>query len=69
LAIDVLRASLVRGVALPSWTGYLSLTIGGTLSSTGLSVQTFRHGSRISYVYELDMITVKYPCSKPASKC
>ncbi|KAF8705743.1 hypothetical protein HU200_030945 [Digitaria exilis] len=57
LWIDVLRASLERGVAPRSWTDYLYLTVGGTLSNAGVSGQTFRHGPQISNVYELDVIT------------
>ncbi|OEL24117.1 Cytokinin dehydrogenase 1 [Dichanthelium oligosanthes] len=55
--IDVLRASLARGVAPRSWTDYLYLTVGGTLSNAGISGQTFRHGPQISNVFELDVIT------------
>jgi len=57
LWIDVLRASLARGVAPRSWTDYLYLTVGGTLSNAGVSGQTFRHGPQISNVFELDVIT------------
>nr|CAB3475935.1 unnamed protein product [Digitaria exilis] len=57
LWIDVLRASMARGVAPRSWTDYLYLTVGGTLSNAGVSGQTFRHGPQISNVYELDVIT------------
>jgi len=57
LWIDVLRASLARGVAPRSWTDYLYLTVGGTLSNAGVSGQTFRHGPQISNVLELDVIT------------
>ncbi|CAO2199337.1 unnamed protein product [Urochloa humidicola] len=55
--IDVLRASLARGVAPRSWTDYLYLTVGGTLSNAGVSGQTFRHGPQISNVYEMDVVT------------
>ncbi|XP_066308263.1 cytokinin dehydrogenase 1-like [Miscanthus floridulus] len=55
--IDVLRASLTRGVAPRSWTDYLYLTVGGTLSNAGISGQAFRHGPQISNVLELDVIT------------
>ncbi|CAL4965751.1 unnamed protein product [Urochloa decumbens] len=55
--IDVLRASVARGVAPRSWTDYLYLTVGGTLSNAGVSGQTFRHGPQISNVYEMDVIT------------
>ncbi|KAL6838728.1 hypothetical protein ACP4OV_031442 [Aristida adscensionis] len=65
--IDVLRASLERGVAPRSWTDYLHLTVGGTLSNAGVSGQTFRHGPQIANVYELDVITGRgemVTCSK-----
>ncbi|KAL5221970.1 hypothetical protein ABZP36_026683 [Zizania latifolia] len=55
--IDVLRAALQRGVAPRSWTDYLHLTVGGTLSNAGVSGQAFRHGPQISNVLELDVIT------------
>jgi cytokinin dehydrogenase len=67
LWIDVLRASLERGVAPRSWTDYLHLTVGGTLSNAGVSGQTFRHGPQISNVFELDVITGRgetVTCSK-----
>uniref|UniRef100_A0A0E0JF21 cytokinin dehydrogenase n=1 Tax=Oryza punctata TaxID=4537 RepID=A0A0E0JF21_ORYPU len=57
LWIDVLRAALARGVAPRSWTDYLHLTVGGTLSNAGVSGQTYRHGPQISNVLELDVIT------------
>jgi len=76
--IDVLRASLARGVAPRSWTDYLYLTVGGTLSNAGISGQAFRHGPQISNVLELDVITgtsaptflacTKYPRTTPTSK-
>ena len=58
--IDVLRATLQRGVAPRSWTDYLHLTVGGTLSNAGISGQAFRHGPQISNVQELDVITGTY---------
>lgn len=54
---DVLHATLERGLAPVSWTDYLRLTVGGTLSNAGISGQTFRFGPQISNVYELDVIT------------
>ena len=55
--IDVLQATLKHGLAPVSWTDYLYLTIGGTLSNAGISGQTFRHGPQISNVYEMDVLT------------
>ncbi|CAA6671677.1 unnamed protein product [Spirodela intermedia] len=64
---DVLRETLKHGLAPKSWTDYLYLTVGGTLSNAGISGQAFRHGPQISTVYELDVITGKgemKTCSK-----
>ncbi|GMI89421.1 cytokinin oxidase 3 [Hibiscus trionum] len=57
LWFDVLNATLKRGVAPVSWTDYLYLTVGGTLSNAGISGQSFRFGPQISNVYEMDVIT------------
>ncbi|KAL5221368.1 hypothetical protein ABZP36_026081 [Zizania latifolia] len=57
LWVDVLRASLGHGLTPRSWTDYLHLTVGGTLSNAGISGQAFRHGPQISNVQELDVIT------------
>ena len=57
LWIDVLNAALEHGLAPVSWTDYLYLTIGGTLSNAGISGQTFRYGPQICNVSELDIIT------------
>ncbi|KAL4652536.1 hypothetical protein ACB092_01G240400 [Castanea dentata] len=57
LWIDVLNATLEHGLAPVSFTDYLYLTVGGTLSNAGISGQTFRYGPQISNVYEMDVIT------------
>ena len=57
LWIDVLRATLEYGLAPKSWTDYLYLSVGGTLSNAGISGQAFNHGPQISNVYELDVVT------------
>ncbi|XP_043704470.1 cytokinin dehydrogenase 3 isoform X2 [Telopea speciosissima] len=57
LWIDVLNETLQYGVSPRSWTDYLYLTVGGTLSNAGISGQSFRHGPQISNVYELDVVT------------
>ncbi|XP_030543438.1 cytokinin dehydrogenase 3-like [Rhodamnia argentea] len=57
LWIDVLEETLKHGVAPVSWTDYLYLTVGGTLSNAGISGETFRHGPQISNVHEMDVIT------------
>ncbi|KAI9113254.1 hypothetical protein K1719_015779 [Acacia pycnantha] len=59
LWIDVLKATLHYGLAAKSWTDYLYLSVGGTLSNAGISGQTFIHGPQISNVYELDVVTGK----------
>lgn len=57
LWIDVLSATLEYGLAPMSWTDYLYLSVGGTLSNAGISGQTFNHGPQITNVYELDVVT------------
>lgn len=57
LWIDVLHSTLDHGLTPVSWTDYLYLSVGGTLSNAGISGQTFRFGPQISNVYELDVVT------------
>ncbi|XP_074305273.1 cytokinin dehydrogenase 3-like [Silene latifolia] len=67
LWIDLLHATLEHGLAPISWTDYLYLSVGGTLSNAGISGQAFRHGPQITNVYELDVVTGKgelVTCSK-----
>ncbi|WOK99397.1 cytokinin dehydrogenase 5 [Canna indica] len=60
LWIDVLNWTLANGGLAPkSWTDYLYLSVGGTLSNAGISGQAFHHGPQISNVYELDVVTGK----------
>lgn len=59
LWIELLRESLKLGLAPRSWTDYLYLTIGGTLSNGGISGQTFKHGPQISNVLQLEVVTGK----------
>ncbi|KAF9598267.1 hypothetical protein IFM89_026098, partial [Coptis chinensis] len=59
LWIDVLKWSLKYGLAPKSWTDYLYLTVGGTLSNAGVSGQAYIHGPQISNAYELDVVTGK----------
>jgi cytokinin dehydrogenase len=63
LWVDVLHASLAHGLTPRSWTDYLHLTVGGTLSNAGISGQAFRHGPQISNVQELDVVTGTYTCT------
>jgi cytokinin dehydrogenase len=57
LWVDVLEACLEYGLAPRSWTDYLYLTVGGTLSNAGISGQSFRHGPEVSNVLQLEVVT------------
>lgn len=57
LWVDVLHETLEHGLSPVSWTDYLYLTVGGTLSNAGISGQTFRFGPQISNIYEMDVVT------------
>ncbi|KAJ7949275.1 putative Cytokinin dehydrogenase [Quillaja saponaria] len=59
LWINILHESLKYGLAPRSWTDYLHLTVGGTLSNAGISGQAFRHGPQISNVQQLEVVTGK----------
>ena len=55
---DVLERCVMNfGLAPRSWTDYLSLTVGGTLSNAGVSGQAFRYGPQTSNVSELEVVT------------
>lgn len=55
---DVLKHCVRRyGVAPRSWTDYLGLTVGGTLSNAGVSGQAFRYGPQTENVTELEVVT------------
>ncbi|KAI4378427.1 hypothetical protein MLD38_015907 [Melastoma candidum] len=58
LWINILYETLKHGLAPKSWTDYLHLTIGGTLSNGGISGQAFLHGPQIDNVQELEVVTV-----------
>lgn len=60
LWIEVLNKTLELGLTPVSWTDYLYLTVGGTLSNGGISGQTFRFGPQITNVQEMDVITGTY---------
>ncbi|GMQ06909.1 hypothetical protein CsSME_00051326 [Camellia sinensis var. sinensis] len=60
LWINILHESLKHGLAPKSWTDYLHLTVGGTLSNAGISGQAFRHGLQISNVHQLEAVTGKW---------
>ncbi|KAL7225331.1 hypothetical protein ACSBR1_020668 [Camellia fascicularis] len=57
LWINILHESLKHGIAPKSWTDYLYLTVGGTLSNAGISGQAFRHGPQIDNVHQLEVVT------------
>ncbi|XP_022882857.1 cytokinin dehydrogenase 1-like [Olea europaea var. sylvestris] len=57
LWINILHESLKHGLAPKSWTDYLHLTVGGTLSVAGISGQAFQHGPQIDNVYQLQVVT------------
>ncbi|KAJ3682311.1 hypothetical protein LUZ60_014884 [Juncus effusus] len=57
--IEVLKESLKFGLTPRSWTDYLYLTVGGTLSNAGISGQTFKFGPQISNVLQLEVVTGK----------
>ncbi|KAK4488677.1 hypothetical protein RD792_004451 [Penstemon davidsonii] len=59
LWINVLKECLKYGLAPKSWTDYLHLSVGGTLSNAGISGQAFRHGPQISNVRQLQVVTGK----------
>ncbi|XP_047945224.1 cytokinin dehydrogenase 4-like [Salvia hispanica] len=59
LWVDVLKEATAVGVAPVSWTDYVYLSVGGTLSNAGISGQAFMHGPQISNVVELDVVTGK----------
>lgn len=57
LWINILHETLKNGLAPKSWTDYLHLTVGGTLSNAGISGQAFLHGPQINNVYQLEVVT------------
>ncbi|KAJ0792627.1 putative cytokinin dehydrogenase [Helianthus annuus] len=59
LWINILHESLKYGLTPKSWTDYLHLSVGGTLSNAGISGQAFRHGPQISNVHQLEVVTGK----------
>ena len=65
---DVLKRCVFEYRMTPrSWTDYLSLTVGGTLSNAGVSGQAFRYGPQTSNVTELEVVTGKgeiFNCSE-----
>ncbi|PKA47037.1 Cytokinin dehydrogenase 11 [Apostasia shenzhenica] len=50
-------AAAEHGLSPASWTDYLGLTVGGTLSNGGVSGQAFRHGPQVANVGLLEVVT------------
>ncbi|CAK8543187.1 unnamed protein product [Lathyrus sativus] len=59
LWINILHETLQYGLAPKSWTDYLHLTVGGTLSNAGISGQAFKHGPQINNIFQLEVVTGK----------
>lgn len=57
LWINILHETLKHGLAPKSWTDYLHLTVGGTLSNAGISGQAFKHGPQINNIFQLEVVT------------
>lgn len=54
---ELLETCLCYGLAPRSWTDYLDLTVGGTLSNAGVSGQAFAYGPQTENVAELEVVT------------
>lgn len=63
LWINILHETLKHGLAPKSWTDYLHLTVGGTLSNAGISGQAFKHGPQINNIFQLEVITGNCSCT------
>lgn len=57
LWIDLLKATLAYRLAPKTWTDYLYLTVGGTLSNAGFSGQTYNFGPQIRNVHRVEVVT------------
>src|SRR5262249_35479647 len=53
----VLEASLKKGLTPPVLTGYIGLSVGGTLSVGGIGGTTYRYGAQVDNVLELQVVT------------
>lgn len=54
---DVVKATLAHGLTPPTFTDYLELSVGGTLSVGGVGGQTHRQGAQVDNVRELQVVT------------
>lgn len=55
--LDLVRYTVPRGLVPPTLTGYLGLSVGGTLSVGGIGAETFRSGTQADNVLELEVVT------------
>ena len=55
--LDLLRASLERGLTPPVLTDFIELSVGGTLSVGGIGGATQHHGLQVDNVLELEVVT------------
>lgn len=53
----VLEATLAHGLTPPVLTGYIGLSVGGTLSVGGIGGSTYRYGAQVDNVLELQVVT------------
>lgn len=53
----LVQAALAHGMTPPVLTGYLGLTVGGTLSIGGIGLTTHRYGAQVDNVFELQVVT------------
>ena len=54
---QVVQATLAHGLTPPTFTDYLELSVGGTLSVGGVGGQTHRQGAQVDNVRELQVVT------------
>ncbi|WRZ95002.1 FAD-binding protein [Streptomyces sp. NBC_01007] len=54
---EVARATLAHGLTPPTFTDYLELSVGGTLSVGGIGGQTHQQGAQVDNVTELQVVT------------
>ena len=54
---DLLRQTVPLGLAPPTLTDYIDLSVGGTLSVGGVGAQAFREGPQVANVLELKVVT------------
>ena len=54
--LELARAAHAHGLAIPAATGYLDLTVGGTLSVGGIP-PAFAAGAQVDHVHELEVVT------------